>query len=259
MNKRILVTGSSGQLGQTIQEYAYNRSDFFFDFKSSNELDITERKELYDVFQDGNYDFCINCAAYTNVERAEKQPETAFKVNAEGVKNLAELCNEHKTTLVHISTDYVFDGEKETPYTVDDLANPINEYGKSKLSGEKFVQEIIPNHYIIRTSWLYSKKYGHNFYRTILKKALAGESLHITDAQKGRPTNTEGLTKFILEEIILNKKSFGTYHFVDGGAMTWYEFAKQILEDNGLTGKVNLVLDRNYRTFAKRPKNSVLI
>lgn len=179
-------------------------------------------------------------------------------MNAEGVKNLAEVCRDHTTTLIHISTDYVFDGEKEDPYTVNDKTNPINEYGRSKLRGERFIQEILPNHYIIRSSWLYSKKFGHNFYRTILKKALAGEDLYITNAQKGCPTDTETLAEFILNEIVLKKKPFGIYHFTDGKPMTWYEFAKQILEENGLTGKVNLVLDTNYRTFAKRPKNSVL-
>jgi dTDP-4-dehydrorhamnose reductase len=255
---KILVTGSTGQLGLTLQEQAENFPDGSFDFKASEELDITKLKELEKIFQKGNYDFCINCAAYTNVEQAEKHPEEAFKVNAEGAKNLAAICKAHKATLIHISTDYVFDGEKETPYTVEDQPNPINEYGKSKLAGEKFIQQILPNHHIIRTSWLYSKKYGHNFYRTILKKALAGKGLHITDAQKGCPTNTETLASFILEEIVLGKKPFGVYHFTDGKPMTWYEFAQYILEEKGLKGKVNLVLDSNYRTFAKRPKNSVL-
>lgn len=255
---RILVTGSTGQLGRTLQELASNFPEFSFDFKPSRELDITKPKELEKFFQKENYDYCINCAAYTNVERAEKHPEEAFKVNAEGVKNLAEVCKTHKTTLVHISTDYVFDGEKQTPYTVEDKTNPINQYGKSKLKGEEYIRQIWDNHYIIRTSWLYSKKYGHNFYRTILKKALAGEQLHITDDQKGRPTNTEALARFILAEIVLGKRPFGIYHFSDGKPMTWYEFAQYILDENGLADKVNLVLDTNYRTFAKRPKNSVL-
>ncbi|AEM70396.1 dTDP-4-dehydrorhamnose reductase [Allomuricauda ruestringensis DSM 13258] len=255
---RILVTGSRGQLGLTLQEQSHDFPEVFFDFKASAALDITQPAQLVDAFQKRQYDFCINCAAYTHVEDAEKHPEKAFSVNAEGVKNLAEVCRDHTTTLIHISTDYVFDGEKEDPYTVNDKTNPINEYGRSKLRGERFIQEILPNHYIIRSSWLYSKKFGHNFYRTILKKALAGEDLYITNAQKGCPTDTETLAEFILNEIVLKKKPFGIYHFTDGKPMTWYEFAKQILEENGLTGKVNLVLDTNYRTFAKRPKNSVL-
>ncbi|MEC3963962.1 dTDP-4-dehydrorhamnose reductase [Flagellimonas halotolerans] len=256
--RRILVTGSGGQLGLTFQELAHDFPEASFDFKTLKKLDITKPKELEKLFSKENYDFCINCAAYTHVEDAEKYPEKAFEVNAEGVKNLAEACKDYKTTLIHISTDYVFDGEKEGPYTVDDKTNPINEYGRSKLKGEEFIQEILPNHFIIRTSWLYSKKYGHNFYRTILKKALAGEDLYITDAQTGCPTDAEALAKFILNEIVLEKKPFGIYHFTDGKPMTWYEFAKQILDENALTGKVKLVLDTNYRTFAKRPRNSVL-
>lgn len=254
----ILVTGSRGQLGRSIQQNAYDFPELCFDFKSSQELDITKPEELVEAFQKENYDFCINCAAYTNVEQAEKHPEEAFKINAEGVKNLAEVCNSHKVTLVHISTDYVFDGEKKRPYTTKDHPNPINEYGKSKLMGEQLIQEIWDKHYIIRTSWLYNKNHGQNFYRTILKRALAGDDLHITDAQKGCPTNTDSLAKFILKEIVLGKKPFGLYHFTNGKPMTWYEFAQHILDENGLTDKVKLVLDTNYRTFAKRPTNSVL-
>ncbi|MBW8242629.1 dTDP-4-dehydrorhamnose reductase [Muricauda oceani] len=255
---RILVTGAGGQLGQTLQNNAQKFTVFSFDFKLSNELDVTEPAQLFDVFKQGQYDFCINCAAYTNVEEAEKQPQKAMNVNAEGAKQLAEVCKMHGTTLIHISTDYVFDGKKKAGYTVADKTNPINVYGKSKLAGEKFIQQIQPNHYIIRTSWLYSKKYGHNFYRAIVRKALAGEDLNITDAQKGCPTNAESLAKFILNEIVLGEKPFGIYHFTDGKPMTWYDFAKQILNENGLTDKVNLVLEPNYRTLAKRPKNSVL-
>ena len=160
--------------------------------------------------------------------------------------------------LIHVSTDYVFDGEKKDAYTVEDNPNPINEYGKSKLAGEKLIQEWHSEHYIVRTSWLYSKRHGHNFYKTILKKALVGEELRVTNAQKGRPTNTEALAHFILNEIVMGNKPFGTYHFADGDPMTWHAFAEQILEENGLIETAKLVLDTNYRTLAKRPKNSVL-
>lgn len=257
---RILVTGSSGQLGQTLHELVTKKGDSYqhFDFKTSSELDITDPEAINNIFRKGNYDYCINCAAYTNVEQAEKTPEPAFAVNAEGAKNLAKACKDHVVTLIHVSTDYVFDGTKEGPYTVEDATNPINEYGKSKLEGEQYIRQIWANHYIIRTSWLYSKKYNHNFYRTIVKKALEGQNLHITDEQIGCPTNTESLAKFIIKNLLSGEQPFGTYHVTDGKPMTWYDFAKQILEENGLTHKVNLVLDRNYRTFAKRPINSVL-
>jgi dTDP-4-dehydrorhamnose reductase len=255
----ILITGSSGQLGLALKELSAGFKEIIFDFKSSTELDITNPSSINELFQKNNYSHCINCAAYTNVEQAEKTPEAASKVNTEGVRNLSLACKKHGTTLIHISTDYVFDGEKDSPYTIHDKPNPINEYGKSKLRGEEHIRNILDNHYILRTSWLYSKKYGHNFYRTILEKAKAGQELRITDQQLGSPTNTDTLARFILEEIIPGNKPFGTYHVTDGIPMTWHDFAKRILEENGLTEKAKLVLDRNYRTFAKRPKNSVLI
>ncbi len=257
---KILVTGSNGQLGKTLKELALGLDNLSFDFKTSKELDITRVDQLLDTFEKEQYDFCINCAAYTNVEEAEKFPDLANQVNAEGVKNLAEVCTKHQTSLIHISTDYVFDGEKKGGYKVSDKTNPINVYGESKLAGEKFIQQIQPNHYIIRTSWLYSKKYGNNFYRTIQKKANEGAELRITDQQKGCPTDTVTVAKFILNKIIISgEMPHGLYHVTDGVPMTWYDFAKSILEENCLLENVKLVLDSNYRTFAARPKNSVLI
>ena len=171
----ILVTGANGQLGLTIKElFANNNLGLDFTFVTKEQLDITNKTALNNFFTKNHFDYCINCAAYTNVEQAEKTPEIAFKVNAEGVKYLAEVCKETNTTLIHISTDYVFDGEKETPYTVEDLPNPINEYGKSKLLGEHYIQESLSNHFIVRTSWLYSKKYGKNFYQNHFRKGRTG-------------------------------------------------------------------------------------
>lgn len=255
----ILITGSSGQLGLALKELSAGFKEIIFDFKTSSELDITNASSINELFQKNNYSHCINCAAYTNVEQAEKTPELAFKVNAEGTRNLSLAGKKHGTTLIHISTDYVFDGEKETPYSIHDKPNPINEYGRSKLMGEEYIRQILDNHYILRTSWLYSKKYGHNFYRTVLDRVKAGQELRITDQQLGCPTNTETLASFILNEIITGNKPFGTYHVTDGVPMTWFDFAKKILEENGLSETAKLVLDRNYRTFAQRPKNSVII
>ena len=257
--RRILVIGAGGQLAKTLKDCVIDYKEAIFDFKTSRELDITIPEKIEQTLKTGNYNYCVNCAAYTNVEQAEKTPIEAFKVNAEAVNHLAGACKNHHVSLVHISTDYVFDGNKGEPYTVDDLANPINEYGKSKLKGEENIRKILPNHFIIRTSWLYSKKYGHNFYRTILAKAEQGAELRITDQQVGCPTDTETLAKFILEEVIPGNKPYGTYHVTDGKPMSWYEFAEHILNENGLTEQTKLVLDRKYRTFAKRPKNSVLI
>ncbi|MDO7172154.1 dTDP-4-dehydrorhamnose reductase [Mariniflexile sp. AS56] len=257
--RSILVTGAKGQLGKTIEElYSKNDVNLEFTFVSKEVLNITEPKEVKLFFNENQFDYCINCAAYTNVEQAEKTPDTAYKVNAEAVKNLAEACKNNNTVLIHISTDYVFDGEKSEPYEVTDSPNPINEYGKSKLLGEQYIQNTINNYFIIRTSWLYSKKYGKNFYKSILEKAKFEKELFITDEQKGCPTNTVSLAEFIYQIIMKRNSNFGIHHFCDEKAMTWYDFAQQILIENNLLKKINIVLSNNYRTFAKRPINSVL-
>lgn len=259
MNKKVLVTGANGQLGKTIEElYSKNDAHLEFTFFTKENLDITNEKELKFFFKTNKFDFCINCAAYTNVEQAEKTPEIAYKVNSEGVKYLAEACKETQTILIHISTDYVFDGEKSEPYLVSDIPNPINEYGKSKLLGEQYIQSILNNYFIVRTSWLYSKKYGKNFYKSILAKAKVENELTITTEQMGCPTNTVNLAEFIYELIIGRNNKFGIYHFCDEMAMTWYDFAEQILIENNILESIKLVKSNNYRTFTKRPINSVL-
>ena len=259
MKKKVLVTGANGQLGKTIKElYGENDIGLDFVFVSKKELDITKKSKLKAFFNKNWFDYCINCAAYTNVEQAEKTPKIAYMINAEGVENLAYVCHENETILIHISTDYVFDGEKETSYTVDDKTNPINEYGKSKLQGEKYIQNILTNYFIVRASWLYSKKHGNNFYKSILKKAKTENELSITTEQKGCPTDTVNLSKFIINLIIENSSNFGVFHFCDEKVMTWYDFAVQILIENNLSHNINLVKVNNYRTFARRPKNSVL-
>lgn len=257
---KILVTGANGQLGKTIEElYAKNKSNLDFTFVSKAELDITNNTELTSFFQINQFDYCINSAAYTNVEQAEKTPDIAYKVNAEAVKNLAEICKKHNTVLIHISTDYVFDGEKTEPYKVTDLTNPINEYGKSKLLGEQHIQNILEKYFIIRTSWLYSKKYGKNFYKAIVAKAQTEKELTITTEQIGCPTNTVNLSALINKIVETNNTNYGIYHFCDEKAMTWYDFAKQILIENNLLKKIKLIKSSKYLTFAKRPINSVLI
>ncbi|MBU2900558.1 dTDP-4-dehydrorhamnose reductase [Maribacter dokdonensis] len=253
--KKVLVTGANGQLGQCLQKIAPSYKELNFIFKSSKELDITDILGIEEAFVKGNFNYCINCAAYTNVEQAEKTPDIAYKVNAEGVKNLANVCKSYKTTLIHISTDYVFDGEKDEPYTVKDVPNPINEYGKSKLLGEKHIQEIMDNYCIIRTSWLYNKTYGNNFYRTILKKAQKGEILHITNKEKGCPTNTVNLSKFVLDLIVKEYDEDKIHHYTDGEVMTWFSFAKRIIKERKLN---SVIIPKDYKTKVARPRNSVL-
>lgn len=255
---RVLVTGAGGQLGMCLQKIAPNYSDILFSFKSKLNLDITHKQDINKVFESENFDFCINCAAYNNVEEAEKNSTAAFLVNAEGVKNLAEACNKNNAKLIHISTDYVFDGENEKGYLPTDKPNPINEYGKSKLQGEICIQEILNEYLIIRTSWLYSE-YGHNFYKTILGKAEKGETLRVTDSQMGCPTDANHLAAYILKVLERDKWHSGIKHFTDKKAMTWFNFAVLILKKHHLDSKVKIVKDKNYRSFAKRPAFSILI
>ncbi|MDN3664927.1 dTDP-4-dehydrorhamnose reductase [Algibacter miyuki] len=257
MNTRVLVTGAGGQLGKTIAErFTENTNNLDFIFATSKDLDITKKQDVLDFFRKNNFDYCINCAAYTNVEQAEKTPMIAFEVNAEGVKNIAEACKETNSILIHVSTDYVFDGEKTTPYIVTDEPNPINEYGKSKLKGENYIKETLEKYFIVRTSWLYSKKYGKNFYKTILEKSKTEQELSIIDSQTGCPTNTVNLADYLFK--LIQNNHFGIHHFTDKKAMTWYDFAKKILTDNNKLEDIKLVKANNYRTFATRPKNSVL-
>ncbi|MCL4164280.1 UNVERIFIED_CONTAM: hypothetical protein GTU68_010844, partial [Idotea baltica] len=218
---------------------------------------ITDKEKVNSTFRTGSFDFCINCAAYTNVDDAERFPQLAFAVNAEGAKNLGQACSSNEVKLIHISTDYVFDGRKQGPYLPEDAPNPINVYGKSKLKGEQYIQELLQQYYIVRTSWLYSE-YGANFYKTILKKAKTEKKLSITTDQIGCPTNANNLAVFLMEFLKAAIKPYGIYHFTDGEAMTWYEFAEKILRENRMDDVVHLEKVKNYRTFAARPKNSVL-
>lgn len=255
---RVLVTGAGGQLGKCIQDIAPSYPQLKVDFVNKNKLDITDKAEVNSVFSKNPYDFCINCAAYTNVEQSERSPKKAYSVNAEGVKNLALACKKKGVKFIHISTDYVFDGEKKEGYYPNDIPNPINEYGKSKLKGEQYIQEILNGYIIIRTSWLYSE-YGHNFYKSILEKAIKGETLYVTDDQVGCPTDANHLASYILDCIGREHWITGVEHFTDKKAMTWFDFAVSILKIHELDREVKIVRDKNYRTFARRPTNSILI
>ncbi|GGD16931.1 dTDP-4-dehydrorhamnose reductase [Hyunsoonleella pacifica] len=257
--KKVLVTGANGQLGKTFKElFQKNEYQIEFTFVTKEQLDITDIDKLITFFSINFFHYCINCAAYTNVDQAEKTPEIAFRVNADGTRNLADICHKKNIILIHISTDYVFDGEKKLPYETNDKTNPINEYGKSKLKGEEYVQNILNKYLIIRTSWLYSKKYGKNFYRTILEKIQKENKLSITDEQIGCPTDTTNLSNYIFELIKDNRNNYGVHHFCDGKVMTWYDFAKNILKENEYLNKIKLIKANKYITFARRPKYSVL-
>lgn len=255
--KKILVTGANGQLASCIKKAASEQLGQSFMFVTRQELDITDAASVQAYFNSHHFDYCVNTAAYTNVEKAEQDVGRAFEINAEGAKNVAKACEDHETTMIQISTDYVFDGNKNDPYLETDLTNPINVYGASKLQGEEYVKQYCKAHYVIRTSWLYSA-YGHNFLNTMVKLAKAGTALTITTEQTGTPTNANDLAQLIFRIIEGNTEAYGCYHFSNKGSATWFDFAREILTRHSQLNTSNLAKTDHYRTFAKRPTYSVL-
>lgn len=253
----IAVTGASGQLGQAIQHIVASYPQIQFFFASSAQADITSLESLKSFFSEVKPDYVINAAAYTAVDRAETEPEKAFLVNATGAANVALTCREHNAVLVHISTDFVFDGTKTRPYTEDDIPNPQNVYGHSKLKGEQEIISILPEHYIIRTSWVYSQ-FGHNFFKTMLRLGSEHRELRVVNDQIGTPTHAVSLARAIIDLILSDKSMPGTYHFSNGGQCSWYDFAKKIFEVNNYAVIVHPIPTSAYPTAAKRPIYSVL-
>lgn len=253
--KSVIVLGSQGQLGKTLKDVS-NLNTIKFHFYSRNEIDITDKKDLEEAFKNSGFDYCINCAAYTNVEAAETNTQEAFLINAEGVKNIAEVCATYQVKLIHISTDYVFDGNKKTPYTTTDITNPINQYGKSKLQGELYIQEQLKAHYIIRTSWLYSL-HGKNFLKTIINKIDNDEVLNITTEQEGTPTSCVDLVEFIIYLMDDDSIPYGVYNFSANGSTTWYGFAKEIAQNYNIEKTNNIKPSKAFKTVARRPQYSV--
>ncbi|QIE59913.1 dTDP-4-dehydrorhamnose reductase [Rasiella rasia] len=255
--KHILVTGSNGQLARCIQDVVSANKTMRFTFMTKEALSVTDKESIEEIFSTKQFDYCINTAAYTNVERAESDKDITFAINAEGAKNLADVCRKHDTTLFQISTDYVFDGATTVPYVETDATNPINVYGASKLKGENYVREHCKKHYIIRTSWLYSQ-YGHNFLKTMIKHGKAGTRLTITTEQTGTPTNANDLARAIVTMVQDDNNGYGLYHFSNEGEATWYDFATEIFSQTSELNSSNLAKTDHYRTFAQRPKYSVL-
>ncbi|WP_297332769.1 dTDP-4-dehydrorhamnose reductase [Flavobacterium sp.] len=253
----VLVTGASGQLGQALKAQANRYDNLTFVFKTSAEADITDRQQLEQVFNEVKPGFCINAAAYTAVDKAESETERAYAINVTGAKNLAEVCLQFNTTLLHISTDFVFDGNKDTPYTEDDATNPQGVYGKTKREGEQEIEKILPQHYIIRTSWLYSE-YGNNFMKTMLRLAAECDKLGVVNDQTGTPTNANDLAEALLQIITRGKKAYGIYHYSNEGVATWYEFAGEIFRINNVLIDLQPIPASAYPTPAKRPVYSVM-
>lgn len=253
----ILVTGASGQLGSELQDIA-GQYDYVFHFKNSNALDITNH-ELFEQFVvDYHINVIINCAAYTAVDKAESEPELANTINHLAVKNMAEVAKAQQIKLVHISTDYVFDGTNHKPYVETDVPNPQSVYGQTKLDGELAIQAVNPtNSIIIRTSWVYSK-YGNNFVKTMLRLAETRDELSVVADQIGSPTNAADLAKAILTVLPqIENNSPEIYHYSNEGVCSWYDFAKAIFEIKGLAIKVYPISSTQYLTPATRPFFSV--
>jgi dTDP-4-dehydrorhamnose reductase len=263
----VLVTGANGQLGQALQHISSNYSDsslkgeqtmqIQFHFCSSADLDITKKDDIEFVFNAIRPNFCVNAAAYTAVDKAETEEEKAHLINAIGSKNLAEVCKTFTTTLIHISTDFVFDGNKSTPYLEEDKTNPQGVYGKTKNDGEQEIINVLEQHFIIRTSWLYSQ-FSNNFMKTMLKLARERSTLSVVNDQIGTPTHAVDLAEVIIKVILSNSKNFGIYHFSNEGSASWYDFAKKIFEINKIAIDLKPIPTSEFPTLAKRPKYSVL-
>jgi len=255
--KTVLVTGSDGQLGVCLKDVTKSYKNIDFIFTNSSELDITNKTAVATFFSDKNIDYCVNCAAYTAVDKAESETEKATKINVNGVQNLAKICKENNTILIHISTDFVFDGASQTPYKETDTPNPKSVYGSTKLKGEQKILAEMEKYIIIRTSWLYSE-YKANFMKTMLRLGEQLPKLGVVNDQKGTPTYAKDLAIVILKFIEATNLNFGIYHYSNSGETTWYEFAKEIFKESNSTIELNPVTSDEYKTAAERPKYSVL-
>lgn len=258
----VLVTGASGQLGQAIQFIAKNHSEIKFVFCSSSDLDISNKENCQTVFQKTKPDFCINAAAYTAVDKAESERDKAELINVLGSKNIAEVCNNFDVKLIHISTDFVFDGSNDKPYTETQITNPKGVYGQTKLDGEKAIQQVFSKYYIIRTSWVYSQ-FGNNFMKTMLRLASERTVLSVVNDQIGTPTNAVDLAEALVQIILSNNQqptndNYGIYNFSNEGECSWYDFAKKIFEINNVSIDLSAIPTEQFPTPAQRPKYSVL-
>ncbi|AZP04925.1 dTDP-4-dehydrorhamnose reductase [Jeotgalibaca ciconiae] len=250
----ILITGANGQLGTELRKFL-DEKEITYVATDSSEMDITDKTQIRTIFEEVKPELVYHCAAYTAVDKAEDEGKgLSEQINIEGTRNLAEVAEEAGTTVVYISTDYVFDGTKEEEYTVDDLANPKNEYGRTKYLGEKIIQSICSNYYIIRTSWVFGE-FGHNFVYTMRALAKTHSSLTVVNDQYGRPTWTRTLAEFMVH-LTSMQAEYGIYHLSNDNSCTWYEFAKEILKDSDV--EILPVNSDQYPQKAYRPKHSIM-
>jgi dTDP-4-dehydrorhamnose reductase len=264
MNKRgniVLVTGAGGQLGQDFRVLASDQPDLAFHFATREELDIANEEQIINFVKALKPAFIVNCAAYTNVEKAEEDCENNFAVNATAAGSLAKAAKAVDAILIHISTDYVFDGKKSTPYSEQDHTHPLNEYGRAKEAGEKNIQNSIEEYYIFRTSWLYST-FGHNFFKTMMRLSSERDKLTVVNDQFASPTYARRLAQDINRMIIRLKNGeeipFGIYHYTHSGTASWFDFTCAIIEAAGRATQVEPVSSDMFPQKALRPSYSKL-
>jgi dTDP-4-dehydrorhamnose reductase len=256
MHIKLLVTGGNGQLAQEIK--AESRSlPYDIRFASRKDLDVTSQEQVRSYLGDYQFTHVINAAAYTKVDKAEEEALLAWEVNVAGARNLANACRRLKTSLLHVSTDFVFDGCKESPYLETDIPNPLGVYGRTKFYGEESVRAQDPNALVIRTSWLYSS-HGHNFVKTILRLAEEKEEIRVVADQTGTPTYARDLARCLLILLPVDRKGVNLLHYTNEGSTSWYGFAEAIIEIIGAKTKVTPITTKDYPTPARRPSYSVL-
>lgn len=255
--KRILVTGANGQLGQSILEQSKNYKEIECFFVTRNELDITNEELINHYFEDKSFDFVVNCAAYTAVDKAEDDQENAYLVNAKATEFLAKITNQKGIPFIHVSTDYVFDGTEAQPRLETDQTNPIGVYGQTKLDGENLALENNSKTIILRTAWVYSR-FGNNFVKTMLRLFNDKDSISVVADQIGSPTNAIDLADVILTIILKDDLTYGIFNYSNEGKCSWFEFAQKIKEFSNSTIEINPVPTSAYPTKAKRPAYSLL-
>ena len=259
---KVLITGAKGQVGTEVA-LAFKNSGHRVIALSSQDLDITNENQVKQVLgQHQDSQFIINCAAYTAVDKAESEPEQAYAINALGLKYLATQAQVYHMPIIHLSTDYVFDGEKSSAYTEEDETNPNSIYGKTKLQGETFLQSISAQHIVLRVSWVFGR-FGHNFVKTMLRLFSERSELGVVDDQKGCPTAAQDIAQVILKLCVHNLQhdaKWGVYHYCNMPETTWFKFSKQIykLAELSKSCLIKPIDTKDYPTPAKRPKNSVL-
>ncbi len=253
----VVVFGASGQLGQCLKKVVENRGITNVYFPLEGEANILDNDALKHIFEIHKPAYCINCAAYTAVDKAEDDAEMALKINKTGVENIARFCAEYNSTLIHISTDFVFKGDVATPRTETDATEPVSVYGQTKLDGEKVVEDILKKYFILRTGWLYSE-YANNFVKTMLKLGAERDELKVIADQAGTPTYAIDLASCIMQIINSGSTAYGIYHYSNEGITSWYDFARAIFDISETKVRVIPVKTSEYITKATRPPYSVM-